>query len=160
MIAPDGEQLGVVSLQEALQKAEDNNLDLVEVSAAANPSVCRIMDYGKYRYEQQKREREARKRHKTITVKEVKMRPNIEEHDFQVKVRNAQRFLEDGNKVKCTLRFRGREIVHKDLGRIVLQRLAESVEAVSKIERHPSMEGRTMIMILGPRLDKSESQGG
>lgn len=163
LIAPDGEQLGIVSLQEALQKAEEYNLDLVEVSAAANPPVCRIMDYGKYRYEQQKREREARKKQKTITVKEVKFRPNIEEHDFQVKVRNAKRFLLSGNKVKCTVRFRGREIVHKELGRRVLERFAASVGEVSKIERQPEMEGRTMVMVLTPKQEKQEKpepQGG
>ena len=154
MISPEGEQLGIVSLQEGLAKAQEYDLDLVEVAPQANPPVCRIMDYGKYKYEQQKREREARKRQKSVTVKEIKMRPNIEDHDFDVKARNAQRFLKDGDKVKCTIMFRGREIIHKEIGRKVLERLAEAVQEFAQIERPPTMEGRNMVMVLAPKSQR------
>lgn len=154
LIGSDGEQLGVMALDDALQMAYDEDLDLVEVAPNARPTVCRIMDYGKYKYEQAKKEREARRHQKVITIKEVKMRPNIDEHDFQVKLRNAIRFLDEGAKVKCSIMFRGREIVHRDKGREVLQRLAEDVGDLAVIERHPSMEGRNMVMIMSPRGEK------
>ncbi|MFO7245262.1 MAG: translation initiation factor IF-3 [Thermaerobacter sp.] len=154
LIGADGTQLGVMPLQQALELAESQGLDLVEVAPQSNPVVCRIMDYGKYRYEQQKREREARKRQRTTVVKEVKMSPNIDEHDFQVKLRSAERFLREGDKVKCIIWFRGRQIIHKELGRKVLGRMAEALAEVGKIERPPTMEGRNMSMILAPKADQ------
>ncbi len=131
--------------------AQDKGLDLVEVAPAARPPVCRIMDYGKYRFEQGKREREARKKQKVITIKEVKLRLGIEDHDFHVKARNAMRFLQDGDKVKVTIMFRGREITHSDLGKVLCDRLAEQLKDVSNVERPPKVEGRNMIMILTPK---------
>jgi len=125
----------------------------VEISPAAKPPVCKIMDFGRYKYEQSKREKEARKKQKIINVKEVKFRPNIEEHDFDVKVKNATRFLKDGDKVKATIIFRGREIVHTQNGQRLLKRLAESVQDFSAVERQPKLEGKNMIMILSPKLD-------
>ena len=130
--------------------AEEAGLDLVEISPNANPPVCKIMDYGKYKYEQQKRESEARKKQKVIEVKEVKFRPNTDTHDYDVKMRNVFRFLENGDKVKITLRFRGREMAHQDLGRDLLQRVAEDIKEIGKVENMPKMEGRQMIMIIGP----------
>lgn len=142
-----------MSVRDALRIAGEKELDLVEVAPNARPPVCRIMDYGKYKYEQAKREREARKKQKTITIKEVRMSPKIEEHDFQVKARNAERFLAGGNKVKISVRFRGREIVHSDLARNMLLKLAEQLEDKATIEREPKMEGRNMIMLLAPKQD-------
>ena len=130
--------------------AEEAGLDLVEISPNANPPVCKIMDYGKYKYEQQKRESEARKKQKVIEVKEVKFRPNTDTHDYEVKMRNVFRFLENGDKVKITLRFRGREMAHQDLGRDLLQRVAEDTKEIGKVENMPKMEGRQMIMIIAP----------
>jgi len=126
-------------------------LDLVEVAPTAKPPVCRIMDYGKFKYEQSKRAKEARKKQKVVDIKEIKMRPTIEEHDFGVKSRNAQRFLQEGDKVKVTIMFRGREIMHADLGKQVLERLAQEVAQFGLVERAPRIEGRNMIMILAPR---------
>lgn len=151
LIDADGTQVGIVTLKEALEAAQQKDLDLVEVAPQADPPVCRIMDYGKFKYEQAKREREARKKTRLIEVKELKMRPNIEEHDFNVKVRNAEKFLKNGNKVKATIMFRGREIVHSNLGRGVLERLAESVKDCGEVEKFPNMEGRNMVMILTPK---------
>ncbi len=156
LIDSDGTQLGITPLDDALERAYGKELDLVEVAPDAKPSVCRIMDYGKFKYEQSKREREARKKQRSTTVKEVKMRPNIDQHDFDVKLRNAVRFLEAGDKVKATIMFRGREIVHPDLGRKVLMRLASSVEGLCNVERLPRVEGRNMIMILAPRSGAGE----
>ena len=130
--------------------AEEAGLDLVEISPNATPPVCKIMDYGKYKYEQQKREAEARKKQKIIEVKEVKFRPNTDTHDYDVKMRNVLKFLEKGDKVKVTLRFRGREMAHQDLGRELLNRVAEDVKDVGKVENMPKMEGRQMIMVIGP----------
>ncbi len=130
--------------------AYEAELDLVEISPNATPPVCKIMDYGKYKYEQQKRESEARKKQKVIEVKEVKFRPNTDTHDYDVKMRNVMRFLESGDKVKVTLRFRGREMAHQDLGRELLHRVAGDVEGVGKVENMPKMEGRQMIMIIAP----------
>ena len=152
--AENGEQLGGMSLQEALAKALEANLDLVEVAPTAKPPVCRIMDYGKFRYEQQKKDREARKKQKTFDVKEVKLRPKIEDHDYQVKLRNAQRFLADGDKVKAVIMFRGRELSHPDLGLDILKRMGEDVKDLAIMEREPKLEGRNMIMILAPKLSK------
>ncbi|WWR48322.1 translation initiation factor IF-3 [Roseovarius sp. S88] len=150
LIGADGENVGVVTPERAMEMAEDAGLDLVEISPNAEPPVCKIMDYGKYKYEQQKRESEARKKQKVIEVKEVKFRPNTDTHDYDVKMRNVFRFLENGDKVKVTLRFRGREMAHQDLGRDLLERVAEDIEGIGKIENMPKMEGRQMIMIIGP----------
>lgn len=136
-----------------MRLAEEKQLDLVEISPAAKPPVCKIMDFGKYKYEQSKREKEAKKKQKIISVKEVKLRPNIEDHDFEVKAKNTARFLKDGDKVKATIIFRGREIVHTQLGQKLLKRLAESVKDFSLVERQPKLEGKNMIMILSPKQD-------
>ena len=154
LIDQDGNQVGVVSLKEALQRAQEASLDLVNVAPNAKPPVCRIMDYGKYKFEQQKREREARKKQKVINIKEVRFTSNIEEHDYVTKMRNVQKFLSKGDKVKCTIRFRGRQITHADLGRELLDRLAKDVANVGVIEKKPSMDGRNMIMFLVPKSDK------
>lgn len=153
MISPDGQQLGIVPLKEALRIAQERGLDLVEVAPTAKPPVCRIMDYGKYRYEQSKREREARKRQRVISIKEIKLRPGIEEHDFQVKARNATRFLKDGDKVKVTVMFRGREISHADLGHRLCERLLQQLADLATVEKEPSVEGRNLVMVLAPRQD-------
>lgn len=149
----DGEQLGIMPVRDALRVALEKELDLVEVAPTAKPPVCRIMDYGKFRYEQSKREREARKKQKIIDIKEVRMTPKIEDHDFDVKMRAALKFLKDGDKVKAQVRFRGREIVHADLGRQLLLRLAKSLEEASIMERDPKLEGRSMVMILAPKQE-------
>lgn len=140
--------IGVVSIREALAAADEAGLDLVEISPNAEPPVCKILDYGKFKYEQQKKANEARKKQKVIEVKELKLRPMIEDHDYQVKLRAAQKFLEDGDKVKFTLRFRGRELAHQDLGLAVLKRMKEDLSLLSKVEQEPKMEGRQMIMML------------
>lgn len=147
-------QLGVLPLREALRLAEERQLDLVEVAPQAKPPVCRIMDYGKFRYEQSKKEKEAKKKQKIITVKEVKLRPNIEDHDFNVKAKNVIRFLKDGDKVKATIMFRGRQIVHPDLGKQLLVRLAKEVSDLANVERPPKLEGKNMIMVLAPKLQQ------
>ncbi|TCS83528.1 translation initiation factor IF-3 [Tepidibacillus fermentans] len=151
LIGPDGEQIGIVPLKEALRIAEEKNLDLVNIAPTAKPPVCRIMDYGKFRYEQSKKEKEARKNQKVINTKEIRLSPTIEENDFQTKLRNAIKFLKAGNKVKVTIRFRGREITHQNIGENVLNRLAKEVEEISVIERKPKLEGRSMVMILAPK---------
>ncbi|MGI3211622.1 translation initiation factor IF-3 [Roseovarius tibetensis] len=150
LIGADGENAGVVTPRAAMEMAEQVGLDLVEISPNANPPVCKIMDYGKYKYEQQKRESEARKKQKVIEVKEVKFRPGTDTHDYDVKMRNVLKFLEGGDKVKVTLRFRGREMAHQDLGRDLLERISEDVKDVGKVENMPKMEGRQMVMIIGP----------
>jgi translation initiation factor IF-3 len=150
LIGADGENVGVVSPARAIEMAEEVGLDLVEISPNATPPVCKIMDFGKFKYEQQKREAEARKKQKTIEVKEVKFRPGTDTHDYEVKMRNVLKFLEGGDKVKITLRFRGREMAHQNLGRDLLERIAGDVEGVGRIENMPKMEGRQMIMIIGP----------
>jgi translation initiation factor IF-3 len=151
LIDADGEQVGVVHIREALEMAEEAGLDLVEVSPNADPPVCKILDFGKYKYESQKKKAEARKKQKVVEVKEVKLRPNIDENDYQVKMRNVKRFLEAGDKVKCTLRFRGREMAHQDLGMKVLMRVREEFDEVAKVEQYPKMEGRQMVMVMAPR---------
>jgi len=153
VVDTDGNQLGIMPTREALKLAEEKQLDLVEIAPQAKPPVCRIMDFGKYKYEQSKREKEARKKQKIIDIKEVKMRPNIEDHDFLVKAKNAARFLKDGDKVKATMIFRGREIVHTQLGRVLLVRLAEDLKEICNVERQPKLEGKNMIMILTPKQD-------
>ncbi len=150
LIDADGEQLGIVALEDAKQRAEDAGLDLVEVAADARPPVCRLMDYGKYKYEQARKAREARRKQHTIQVKEVKYRPGIEDHDYQFKTRHVRRFLEEGDKVKVTMMFRGRQMAHPELGLEVLERVVEDVEDVGRIESQPTREGRTMTMLLGP----------
>ena len=142
-----------MSTRDALQVATERELDLVEVAPNARPPVCRIMDYGKYRYEQTKRQKEAKKKQKVVTVKEVRMTPKIEEHDFQVKTRNAERFLKDGNKVKVSVRFRGREVVHSNLARDMLLQMVEEINHIANIERQPMMEGRQMIVVLSPKQE-------
>ena len=137
-----------------MQMAADAGLDLVEISPNANPPVCKIMDFGKFKYEQQKRESEARRKQKIIEVKEVKFRPNTDTHDYGVKMRNVYKFLENGDKVKVTLRFRGREMAHQNLGRELLERVAEDIQEFGKIENMPKMEGRQMIMMVGPLPQK------
>jgi translation initiation factor IF-3 len=150
LIGADGENVGVVTPQRAMEMAAEAGLDLVEISPNANPPVCKIMDFGKYKYEQQKRESEARKKQKIIEVKEVKFRPNTDTHDYDVKMRNVTKFLANGDKVKVTLRFRGREMAHLELGRDLLNRVAEDTKEIGKIENMPKMEGRQMIMVIGP----------
>ncbi|MCL6449277.1 MAG: translation initiation factor IF-3 [Armatimonadetes bacterium] len=153
VIDANGNQLGIMPLAAALRLAEEKELDLVEVAPQAKPPVCRLMDYGKYKYEQSKREKEARKKQRMINIKEVKLRLNIEEHDFLVKARSAERFLRDGDKVKATIMFRGREIVHPQLGQMLLNRLAEHVKEISTVERQPKLEGKNMVMVLAPRQE-------
>ncbi|MCH2248877.1 MULTISPECIES: translation initiation factor IF-3 [Cognatishimia] len=150
LIGADGDNVGVVHPAKAMQMAADAELDLVEISPNANPPVCKIMDYGKFKYEQQKRESEARKKQTVIQVKEVKFRPNTDTHDYDVKMRNVVKFLEKGDKVKVTLRFRGREMAHQNLGRELLERVAEDIKELGKVENMPKMEGRQMTMMVGP----------
>ncbi|MFC4556644.1 translation initiation factor IF-3 [Virgibacillus kekensis] len=154
LIDSNGDQLGVKSRNEALDIAQTRNLDLVLVAPNAKPPVCRIMDYGKFRFEQQKKEKEARKKQKVINVKEVRFTPGIGDHDFNTKLKNARKFLEKGDKVKAAVRFRGRAITHKELGREVLDRMAEEVKDIATIESKPKMEGRNMFMMLAPVNDK------
>jgi translation initiation factor IF-3 len=151
LIVENGENIGVVSRDDAQQKADDAGLDLVEVSPDADPPVCKIMDYGKYKYQAQKKAAEARKNQKVVQVKEIKMRPAIDEHDYNVKMRSIKRFFDDGDKVKVTLRFRGREMAHQQLGMDVLQRVKGDLEAIAKVEAEPRLEGRQMVMVLSPR---------
>ena len=154
VITADGEQLGVMSGRAAQQLAVERHLDLVEIAPTAKPPVCKIMDYGKFRYEQQKREKEARKKQKTFDIKEVKLRPGIEDHDFNVKYKNAVRFLEDGDKVKVTIMFRGRELSHPELGEVLLNRMAQQLTDIAVVERVPKLEGKNMIMIVAPKPAK------
>ncbi len=142
--------VGVVTVSEGIRRAEEAGLDLVEVSPNAEPPVCKILDYGKYKYEQQKKANEAKKKQKVIEIKEIKVRPGIEQHDYEVKLKAARRFLEDENKVKVTLRLRGREMAHQDLAMQVMQRLKADLADLSKVEQEPKMEGRQAIMMLIP----------
>lgn len=148
VVGPENEQIGIMSGREALALAEEKHLDLVEIAPNAKPPVARIMNYGKYRYEQQKREKEAKKKQKILTLKEVKLRPHIEDHDFYVKMKNASKFLGEGNKVKVTIMFRGRELSHPELGMAVLTRFAEELKETASIEKAAKLEGRNMTMIL------------
>lgn len=154
VVADEGEQLGIMSGRDALNLALERHMDLVEIAPNAKPPVCRIMDYGKYRYEQQKREKEARKKQKTFDIKEVKLRPGIEDHDFDVKFKNAVRFLEDGDKVKVTIMFRGRELSHPELGEVLLTKMAKRLEDLAVVERAAKLEGKNMIMIVAPKANK------
>ncbi|MCF8567279.1 translation initiation factor IF-3 [Alicyclobacillus tolerans] len=157
VIDEDGAQLGILPLREARRVAEEKNLDLVNVAPTAKPPVCRVMDYGKFKYEQSKKEKEARKNQKVIELKEVRMTPNIEEHDFQVKLKNVVKFLSEGDKVKVSLRFRGREITHSSIGQQVLLRLAQAAAEQAVVERTPRLEGRSMIMILAPKQQQQNA---
>lgn len=151
VVSADNDQLGIMSVRDALAMAEEQHLDLVEVAPNGKPPVCRIMNYGKYRYEQQKREKEAKKKQKTFTLKEVKLRPHIEDHDFYVKLKNAAKFLGDGNKVKVTIMFRGRELSHPELGLNVLTRFAGELTDQAVVEKEAKLEGRNMTMILAKK---------
>jgi len=142
---------GVVSTRDAMSMATNAGLDLVEISPTASPPVCKIMDYGKFKYENQKRKNEARKKQKVIEIKEIKMRPGIDTHDYDVKMRAINRFLEEGDKVKVTLRFRGREMVHQELGMKVLDRVKADIDSIAKVEAHPRLEGRQMTMVIAPK---------
>jgi translation initiation factor IF-3 len=157
LVSADGEQVGIVSIEEALNKAKDLGLDLVEVAPSAKPPVCRIMDYGKYKYLQSKKEHEARKKQTIINVKEMKLRPRTDEHDFQVKLKHIKRFLGEGDKVKVTCRFRGREMSFQNQGLALLKRIAEEVSEIAKVESNPKSEGRTIVMVLGPLSVKKKS---
>ncbi|HLR12592.1 MAG TPA: translation initiation factor IF-3 [Burkholderiaceae bacterium] len=151
LIGMDGEQIGIVKLAEALRQSEEHEVDLVEIAPDARPPVCRLMDYGKFRYQEQKRQQEARARQKIIQVKEVKFRPATDEGDYQVKMRNVHRFIDEGDKVKVTLRFRGREMAHQELGMRVLERVRDDMEETAQVESMPKLEGRQMVMVLAPR---------
>lgn len=151
VISPDGKQLGIMSLKDALHYAQEVQLDLVKISSDAKPPVCKIMDFGKYKYEQSKREKEARKKQKVINVKEIRMNPTIDEHDFQVRLKNTIKFLKDGDKVKVSIRFRGRQMTHTKLGEEVLNRVVESISEVGVVEKPPKMEGRNMVMVIAPK---------
>lgn len=151
LIGDKGEKIGVVSIREALEKAEEKNLDLVLVAPNANPQVCKIMNYGKYKFEQAKKEKEAKKKQKVLEVKELRVTPNIEEHDFEFKSKNARKFLEDGNKVKITVRFRGREVNNSKAGEIVLNKFIEALGDIATVEKAPKLEGRNMFTILAKK---------
>ncbi|MDQ3556648.1 MAG: translation initiation factor IF-3 [Gemmatimonadota bacterium] len=150
VISPEGEQLGILPVDRALEIAEEQGLDLVEVAPMARPPVCRIMDYGKFKYEEQRQAREARKKQHQVQVKEVKLRPGIEDHDYQFKMRHARRFLEEGNKVKLTMMFRGRQMANPQFGRQVMDRFSTDLTDICKVESFPQMEGRSMTMVLAP----------
>ncbi len=147
----DGEMVGVLSVREAIEMAEEVGLDLVEVSPNADPPVCKILDYGKFKYSEQKKKNEARKKQKVIEVKEIKLRPNIDDNDYNVKMKAARRFVEEGDKVKVTLRFRGREMQHQELGMDLLERVRGELDEIAKVEQMPKLEGRQMVMMLSPR---------
>ena len=151
LVDAKGEMVGVVSRNDALERAAQAGLDLVEVAANADPPVCKILDYGKYKYEEQKKKNEARKKQKVIEVKEIKMRPGIDDHDYDVKMRAMLRFIEEGDKVKVTMRFRGRELAHQDLGMNVLMRVKEDLDEIAKVEAFPRMEGKQMTMVMSPK---------
>ena len=148
MVGEEGEQLGIMPLYRAREVARENNLDIVEVAPTAMPPVCRLMDYGKYKYEQTKKEREARKSQKVSLLREVRLRPKIDNHDFEAKTRSVRKLLGDGNKVRVTVMFRGREVTHPEIGLRLLQRMAESLEGAASVEKQPLMDGRRMTMIL------------
>jgi translation initiation factor IF-3 len=146
-----GRMVGVVGRNEALAMAADAGLDLVEIAPSADPPVCKILDFGKFKYEEQKKKNEARKKQKVIEVKEIKLRPSIDDHDYQVKMRSMNKFIEEGDKVKVTMRFRGRELAHQELGMNVLMRVKDDLDGIAKIEQMPRMEGRQMTMVVAPR---------
>lgn len=150
MIGAEGEQVGVVSIRTALQMAEEVGVDLVEIAPLAQPPVCRIMDYGKFKYQEAKKAHEAKLKQKQVQVKEIKLRPGTDENDYQIKLRNMMRFLEDGDKVKVTLRFRGREMAHQEFGMRQLERIKADLESIGQVEQMPKMEGRQMVMVVAP----------
>jgi len=151
LVGPDGEMIGVKPTPEAINIAAEHGLDLVEVSPNAEPPVCKILDYGKYKYEEQKKRNEAKKKQKVIAIKEIKMRPGIDVHDYEVKMKAARKFLDNGDKVKVTIRFRGREMAHQDLGLKVLVKMRDELEEITKVEQMPKSEGRMMTMVLSPK---------
>ena len=151
LIDATGQNVGVVATADALAKAVEAGLDLVEISPDANPPVAKILDYGKYKYQEQKKAAEARKKQKVVEIKEIKMRPSIDDHDYDVKMRSIKRFFEEGDKVKVTLRFRGRELAHQDLGMAVLVRVRDDLDQIAKVEQMPKMEGRQMVMVVAPK---------
>ena len=156
VIGDDGESLGTIPTEEAISMAEDRSLDLVEVAPNANPPVCRIMDYGKHKYKASKKAHEAKKNQKVVHVKEVKFRPNTDQHDFDFKLKHVQRFLENGDKAKVVIFFKGREIIHREFGQRVLERVAEKTEDIAIIEQSAKQEGRTLVMILAPKNVKTK----
>jgi translation initiation factor IF-3 len=151
LIDQEGEMQGVMTVRDAMQRAFSVGLDLVEISPNADPPVCKILDFGKFKYEQQKKKNEAKKKQKVIEIKEIKVRPNIDENDYQVKMRAMKSFIDEGDKVKVTLRFRGREMAHQDIGVRVLERIRAEMDSTSKVEQMPRMENRQMVMVLSPR---------
>ena len=151
LVDEHGEMVGIVGRNEAIEMAADAGLDLVEVAPNADPPVCKILDYGKFKYEEQKKKNEARKKQKIIEVKEIKLRPSIDDHDYQVKMRSMNKFIEEGDKVKVTMRFRGRELAHQELGMNVLMRVRDDLEEIAKVEQMPRMEGRQMTMVVSPK---------
>lgn len=151
LIGPAGEQLGVVSTQQAMRLAEEHDVDLVEIAPTAKPPVCKLMDFGKYKYEQSKKRDEQRKKQKQVQIKEIKFRPGTDEGDFQIKMRNITRFLSDGDKVKVTLRFRGREMAHQHLGMELLKRIQAELSELGNVEQFPKMEGRQLVMVIAPK---------
>jgi translation initiation factor IF-3 len=151
LVGPDGEMIGIVTIRDAIAQAEETGFDLVEISPNADPPVCKLLDFGKFKYEQQKKKNEARKKQKIIEVKEIKLRPNIDDHDYDVKMRAATNFLDEGDKVKVTMRFRGREMMHQDLGMNVLMRVKDQLDPLAKVEQTPQLEGRQMTMVLAPK---------
>ena len=154
VISSTGKQLGIISIREALNHAEDEGFDLVEVSPDANPPVCKIIDYGKLKYKKQKSKKEAKKKQKTIEVKEIKMRPGIDKHDYEVKIKALSKFIGGGNKVKVSLRFRGREMEHQNIGMDLFRKLTDQVSEYAKVEAPPKLEGKQIVMILVPQLNK------
>ena len=158
LISASGEQLGIMSSQKALQLAEEQNLDLVKISPNAVPPVCKLMDYGKYRFEQTKREKEARKNQRVVEIKEIRMSPSIDSNDFNVKLRNAQKFLAEGNRCKITVRFRGREMAHTNIGQDLLMRFAEECTQLAAMDKAPKLEGRHMSIFLSPRPSKENKK--
>jgi len=161
LVDTDGSQLGIVSIEEAMQKANDRGVDLVKIAPQAKPPVCKIMDYGKYKFELAKRDKEARKNQKTVTLKEIRLSPSIDTHDFETKVNHTIKFLKAGDKVKITVRFRGREMNHSSLGKVLLERFAEAVSDAGTMEKEPKMEGRNMFMVIAAagekKADKKQS---
>ena len=154
VIGADGEAVGIISIDEAKQLAYNSDLDLVEISPNADPPVCKVMDYGKFQFEQNKKQQAAKKKQKQIQVKEIKFRPGTEEGDYQVKLKSLTKFLEEGNKTKITLRFRGREMAHKELGMELLKRIEKDLEEIAAVEQFPKLEGRQMVMVMGPKKKK------
>lgn len=154
VIGPEGEALGIINIEEAKQLAYSKDLDLVEISPNADPPVCKVMDYGKFQFELNKKQQAAKKKQKQIQVKEIKFRPGTEEGDYQVKMRSLVKFLEEGNKTKITLRFRGREMAHKEIGMDLLKRIEKDLEEIALVEQFPKLEGRQMVMVMGPKKKK------